>query len=233
MRKADKLFQLTNLIRARQPVTAQQIAIELNVSVRTVYRYIDDLSVSGIPIYGTTGLGYQLDKQFELPPLNLTEKEVDALLLGVKMVSSWTGETLSESASSLAHKIEAVLPEKLKQEYANTIYAPNFLHTVKDRRVWELLYKAIKSSNIVSIHYTALTKKHTSRKIYPLGLFYWGSKWTLGSWCTLRNDFRNFRIDRIAEITVLEKQYNKTKTINLQSYFATIDDCSGQLIVRC
>ena len=66
MRKADRLFQLTNLIRARQPITAEKIAQELNVSIRTVYRYIDDLSVSGIPIYGTTGVGYQLDNDSKL-----------------------------------------------------------------------------------------------------------------------------------------------------------------------
>ena len=105
MRKADKLFQLTNIVRAKQPITANEIAEELDVSVRTVYRYIDDLSVSGIPIYGTAGLGYQLTNQFELPPLNLTENELDALLIGVKMVSGWTGDDLSSSAKSLAAKI--------------------------------------------------------------------------------------------------------------------------------
>jgi len=74
MRKADRLFQLTNLIRARQPVTAHQLAEELGVSVRSIYRYIDDLSVSGIPVYGIAGEGYRLYEGFELPPLNLTEK---------------------------------------------------------------------------------------------------------------------------------------------------------------
>ncbi|MCF6288605.1 MAG: YafY family transcriptional regulator [Proteobacteria bacterium] len=233
MRKADRLFQLTNLIRAKQPITAQRLAEELNVAVRTIYRYIDDLSVSGIPIYGTTGVGYQLDEHFELPPLNLTEKELDALLLGVKMVSSWTGNTLSEAASSLASKIEVVLPTRLKQGYVKTIYAPDFLHSAKDRKIWELIYKAIKNSNSVSINYTALNNNITNRTIYPLGLFYWGGKWTLGSWCTLRNDFRNFRIDKMSEIKVSKEQYSKTTVINLQSYFATIDDFAKQLTTRC
>ena len=116
MRKADRLFQLTNIVRARQPITAEELAQELEVSVRTVYRYIDDLSASGIPIFGMAGLGYQLHKQFELPPLNLTDNELDVLLLGVKMVSSWTSDELSESARSLENKIEAVLPNHLTDD---------------------------------------------------------------------------------------------------------------------
>ena len=222
MRKADKLFQLTNLIRAKQPITAERIAEELEVSVRTVYRYIDDLSVSGIPIYGTTGIGYQLLDGFELPPLNLTEKELDALVLGVKMVSSWTGDTLSESASSLASKIEAVLPKQLRVGYSKTIYAPNLLDREKDKQAWELLYQAIKHSNPVAIDYQALDDKQTSRTIYPLGLFYWGGKWTVGCWCTLRAAFRTFRLDRIGSIKVETGKYPKDKTVNLEAYLASV-----------
>lgn len=222
MRKADKLFQLTNLIRSKQPITAEKIAEELDVSVRTVYRYIDDLSVSGIPIYGTTGIGYQLDDHFELPPLNLTEKEWDALILGVKMVSSWTGDTLSESANSLVNKIEAVLPKKLREEYSRTIYAPDLSGKEKNRNVWEFMYKSIKNSISISINYKAQNGKNTSRVIYPLGLFYWGGKWTLGSWCTLREDFRDFRLDRIDEKSIKEKGAINNKLINLDAYFSSI-----------
>jgi predicted DNA-binding transcriptional regulator YafY len=210
MRKAERLFQLTNLIRAKQPITAEQIAEELDVSVRTVYRYIDDLSVSGIPIYGTTGIGYKLHEHFELPPLNLTEGKLDALVLGVKMVTSWTGDTLSESARSLASKIESVLPSQLRKEYARTIYAPWFSERKKDRNVWEIVYNAIKSTNSISIAYRALNGRKTSRTIYPLGLFYWGGKWTIGSWCTLRKEFRDFRLDRIEGVTLREKYKKKS-----------------------
>jgi len=222
MRKADKLFQLTNLIRSKQPITAERISEELGVSVRTVYRYIDDLSVSGIPIYGTTGIGYQLHDHFELPPLNLTEKELDTLILGVKMVSSWTGDTFSESANSLVNKIEAVLPEKLREEYTRTIYAPDLSGKEKDRNLWELMYKAIKNSISISINYKAQNGSKTSRVIYPLGLFYWGGKWTLGSWCTLRKDFRDFRLDRIDGENIKEKGTISNKSINLEAYLSSI-----------
>ena len=222
MRKADRLFQLTNIVRARQPITAEKLAQELEVSVRTVYRYIDDLSASGIPIYGTAGLGYQLHEQFELPPLNLTDNELDVLLLGVRMVSSWTSDKLSESARSLENKIEAVLPNHLTDEYKRAAYAPNILARDQDRNHWEAMHSAVKSLNQVFIEYSSLSGKFTSRVIYPLGLFYWGGKWTVGSWCTLRNSFRDFRLDKIVKMRVSDEKYQVGKTINLDSYFISV-----------
>jgi len=223
MRKADKLFQLTNLIRVKQPITAEQIAREIGVSVRTVYRYIDDLSVSGIPIYGTAGVGYQLHKGYELPPLNLTDKEVDVLMLGIKMVSTWTGDVLSDSAQTLANKIEAVLPKHVRDEYSPTVYAPDLLIRGSERKMWGQCYKAIKEKNCLSIGYQTPDGNNTERKICPLGLFYWGGKWTVGSWCFLRNDYRDFRLDRIETIKSHKGTCIENQRINLQSYLAAIE----------
>lgn len=222
MRKADRLFQLTNIIRARQPITAEELAQELEVSVRTIYRYIDDLSVTGIPIYGIAGVGYQLHEQFELPPLNLTDKELDALLLGVRMVSSWTSDELSKSARSLANKVEAVLPNRLIKEYKRVTYVTNLLSKERDRKNWDAIHSAVKNLNLVSIDYNSLKGKLTSRVIYPLGLFYWGGKWTVGSWCTLRESFRDFRLDKIVKISVSDEKYQEGERINLASYFASV-----------
>ena len=220
MRKADKLFQLTNLIRVRQPMTAQQISEELGVSVRTVYRYIDDLSVSGIPVYGTTGIGYRLDEQFELPPLNLTANELDALMLGVKMVCGWTSHSFSNSAKSLFHKIEASIPLKLRKNTDDSFHVPKIIDEIEVQKKWELLHVAIKNNAALLLNYQSLNNEQTSRVIYPLGLFFWGGKWTVGTWCTLRKDYRDFRLDRIIDIQ--QKQgYPPIKEINLASYMAS------------
>lgn len=221
MRKADKLFQITNLIRAKQPITADEIATELNVSVRTVYRYIDDLSISGIPIYGTTGIGYKLDKDFELPPLNLTEKELEALLLGMKMVSGWSGISLSHAAQSLSTKIQSVLPKGMIDEYSDVVFTPDFMHNKQQKQLWEAIHQAIKDLYILSIKYNSLDNVVTKRNLYPLGLVYWGSKWTLAAWCELKQDFRNFRVDRILELKVLEEQFEFTDNINLETFLET------------
>ncbi len=224
MRKADKLFQLTNLIRARQPITAQSIAEHLSVNIRTVYRYIDDLSISGIPIYGTPGIGYQLDEDFELPPLNITASELDALLLGVKLITTWTGEELSSAASSLAKKIEAVVPKHLIDEYADVIFTPDFVNPNKNKALWNDLHKAIKNTIAIEITYLSLSDATTTRTLYPLGLAYWGGTWTLAAWCTIRNDYRNFRVDRIQEL-INKETFKKTSVINLQAFMEATKEC--------
>ncbi len=221
MRKADRLFQLTNLIRAKQPITADKIASELDVSVRTIYRYIDDLSASGIPIYGITGIGYQLDKDFELPPLNLSEKELESLLLGMKMVTAWSGIELSGAAKSLTAKIQAVLPKDMIDDYSDVVFAPDFVHNKQQKTLWEDIHHAIKKLNPINIHYISLDEVNSKRVLYPLGLVYWGSKWTLAAWCTKRQDFRSFRIDRILELDVLECDFELTEKVNLHAFLAT------------
>lgn len=223
MRKADKLFQLTNLIRVKQPITADKIADELGVSVRTVYRYIDDISVSGIPIYGTKGIGYQLHDNYELPPLNLTEKEIDALMLGIKMVSTWTGDSLSEAAQSLANKIQSVLPKHVRNEYSPIVYAPDLSIRGTEREVWGQCYEAIKQQYILQIQYKTPDENLTNRKVFPLGLFYWGGKWTLGCWCSLRKNYRDFRLDRVVEIKLTKEIYKTTDVVNLQAYMASVE----------
>lgn len=225
MRKAERLFQLTNLIRSRQPITAEVLAEEIGVSVRSIYRYIDDLSVSGIPIYGTQGLGYQLDENFDLPPLNLTEKELDALLLGVGMVTNWTGDKLSHAAKTLADKIEAAIPRKLQKEFSSVIFSPNIKSGSEEkqllRNLWEGLHDAIKEEKVIQIGYCSLEEKVTKRTIYPLGLFYWGSKWTLGAWCVKRQAFRSFRIDRIIEFLIKIEERPISEQISLKNYIHT------------
>ena len=221
MRKADKLFQLTNLIRAKQPITADEMATELNLSVRTIYRYIDDLSLSGIPIYGTTGIGYQLDKDFELPPLNLTEKELESLLLGMKMVSSWSGVELSHAAQSLTSKIQSVIPKAIVDDYSDVVFTPDFVHNKQQKLLWESIHHATKTFTTIHIKYNSLNEIISKRTLYPLGLVYWGNKWTMAAWCTTRKDFRNFRVDRILELDVLEDTFELTDKINLQAFLAT------------
>lgn len=123
MRKANRLFQLVNLIRVHQPITAQQLAERMEVSVPSIYRYMDDLSVSGIPIYGEPGRGYALLDNFELPPLTLNTDELEALTLGVEMLPNATGSELAGAAKTLLSKIEAVSPIKFQQPEALRLFA--------------------------------------------------------------------------------------------------------------
>ena len=221
MRKSDRLFQLTNLLRRSQPVTAQQLADKLTVSVRSVYRYIDDLSVNGIPVYGEAGTGYRLQDNFELPALNLTPDELDALLVGVRMVSGWTGTELPASARSLLHKIYSGLSERMKHRAEANIFAPAMRDRADESRCWEQLRTAIRARHKIRIQYITPEGIVSDRQLYPLGLFYWGGKWTLGAWCTLRSAYRDFRIDRIQGIEILNETFETTADLSLASYIKT------------
>ena len=218
MRKADRLFQLVNLVRSHQSITAQKLSERLGVSVRTVYRYIDDLSLSNIPIYGEAGVGYRLREGFELPPLALTSEEMEALILGVEMVSVSTGKKLPIAAKSLLHKIEAALSDRESVDFNAKIRALSVTDRTYVSQHWDVLREAIRATNAISFSYDTLEGVKSERIVYPLGLFYWGGKWTLGAWCTLRYAFREFRIDRITGLRVIERTFQNTTEVNLQAY---------------
>lgn len=220
MSKSDRLFQLTNLLRAYQPVTAKQLAEKMMLSERTIYRYIDDLSVSGIPVYGEPGVGYRLTEGFELPPLHLTALELEALVLGVNLVTTRTGENLSQAAHSLLSKIEASLPlgHELQKEKQSVALAPYGFYDTKIRKNWDLIHLAIKEKTLLQLHYLSLDDQKSERVIYPLGLFYWGGVWTLGAWCFLRKAYRNFRVDRVEDIVVSSEILAVPKHVSLGDY---------------
>ncbi|WP_312026277.1 MULTISPECIES: YafY family protein [unclassified Pseudomonas] len=200
MRKADRLFQLVNLIRVHQPISAQRLASRIGVSVRSIYRYIDDLSFSGIPIYGTAGLGYALDADYQMPPLTLNRLELDALMLGMEMLSATADKDLSAAARSLLSKVSASMAKQCLDPHTAKIRA---LGKTSDttRAHLAILRSAIEQARALEIGYTRLDGEVSRRVIVPLGLFYWGGKWTVGSWCSTRADYRDFRVDRITSIT--------------------------------
>ncbi|WP_444890133.1 helix-turn-helix transcriptional regulator [Microbulbifer sp. DLAB2-AA] len=218
MRKSDRLFQLANILRAHQPITAKELAEKLSVSERTIYRYMDDLSVSGIPAYGEAGVGYRLSNGFELPPLQLTQEEFEALIISLNLLSSWTGAELKQSSLSLLSKIEAGLPDLGKYDLHKTVRVPGKHLRSVDFSLWDQLHKAISSKQWIYLSYTSLIGSRSKRIVYPLGLFYWGGKWTLGGWCGLKQDYRDFRIDRIESLDLEVPQRELPTNVSLSDY---------------
>ncbi|MBD1876121.1 YafY family transcriptional regulator [Nodosilinea sp. FACHB-131] len=218
MRKADRLFQLVNLIRSHQPITADRLAERIGVSVRTIYRYIDDLSLSGIPIYGEPGVGYALDKNFELPPLTLTQDEIAALMLGVEMLSKSTGTDLAAAAKTLLSKIGAVLPPSSFDPTRTPVRALGEILNDQSLRHWNDLYQSIQQQQAVKITYLSLNEQLSQRVVFPLGLFYWGEKWTVGTWCIFRKAYRDFRVDRIQQLDFALDTERPDQEISLDLY---------------
>ncbi len=215
--KSDRLFQLTNLIRARQPVSTNELAEEIGVSIRTIYRYIDDLSVLGIPVYHEHGQGYRLHDGYELAPLSLTQEELDALVTGVRLVQSWTGDRLSLSAQTLLHKIQAASQKNLNDLNFKNVEAPILFDRQQDASHWDTIRLAIRKAQTLYIHYNDKRQQHTERPIHPLNLSFWGSKWTVGTWCHLRQNYRDFRLDRITSV-IPSTQKPLPAHVNLANY---------------
>jgi predicted DNA-binding transcriptional regulator YafY len=218
MRKSDRLFQVVNLIRVHQPITAEDLAGRIGVSVRTIYRYVDDLSVSGIPLYGVAGVGYALHEGFELPPLTLTQDELDALMLGVEMLSNSAGAELASSARTLLSKVAAALPLRNTEPSFSNIRALRVKPVTPDQRCLDELHRAIQQAKAVRFSYFSLSGEASDRTVFPLGLFYWGGKWTVGTWCTSRKAYRDFRVDRIQSLQIMTGGQKLEAQWNLRSY---------------
>ena len=234
MRKAERLFQILTILRGRRTViTAAQLADTLEVSERTIYRDIQAMSLSGIPIESEAGIGYRLKPDFSVPPIMFDLNEIEALLLGVRMVESWSNHNMAGAAASALAKIQAVLPDKLHQQTVQQdewIIVPNFSSN-ELQQLNEQISHAVKKQLIVELHYQDEQGNQTERTIWPLGLIYWGKTWTIVAWCKKREDYRLFRLDRILNIDISERQFVLPAGISLKDYMdytrAKYGDCDS------
>ncbi|VAW70872.1 Transcriptional regulator, DeoR family [hydrothermal vent metagenome] len=212
MRRADRLFQIVQFLRSRRITTAHWLSEVLEVSERTIYRDIQDLMSSSVPIAGEAGVGYVIRRGYDLPPLMFTREELAALTLGARIVTSWADPALVKAAESVLSKVELAVPESLKGVLDQTrLYSPLERLSVEVASFMGDLRSAIDSKKKVTVSYTRADGMLSQRTLWPLGLFFWGNVWTLGSWCESRAAFRNFRLDRISRLKVEEVEYRNQK----------------------
>ena len=206
MRRADRLFQLVQIIRGRRLSTAALLARRLEVSERTIYRDIADLQHQGVPIEGEAGVGYRLGAGFDLPPLMFNADEAQALVAAVRLAQPWLDPALAASAETALGRVLSVLPGGTRAAaQALALYAPPAEATGGATEAVRLhlhtLRQAIASRTRLRVVYADAGGQPTERVLRPLGCFYWGKVWTLAAWCELRTDFRSFRLDRMASVT--------------------------------
>ncbi len=231
MRRADRLFQIIQLLRGRgRARTAKWLAEQLEVSERTVYRDVRDLMVAGTPIEGEAGVGYRL-RNYDLPPLMFDADELEALVFGARAVQSFGDEALARAAAAALSKIEAVLPERLRPRFASAaIYAPR---ADADRIGSERLFAvraALGAQHKLSVRYRRADGDESDRVIRPLGAFFWGRSWTLTAWCEMRSDFRNFRLDRILALASTEEPFTQEPGQTLRDFLRTIGPAAERLL---
>ncbi len=227
MRKAERLNEIVHhLRRMHQAVTADTLASLFEVSPRTIYRDIQDLMDNGIPITGEAGVGYVIDKQYHLPPIMFDADEIEAIALGIGMVSNWTDDAFARKAKSAYQKIQATLTAPMIHELTqiSTFSAPS-----RYKIPWKVNFtevrECIRRKQFVTFSYLDLSDQVTERTIRPLALISFSPIWLLAGWCEMRQNFRNFRLDRISDFSVSPQRFRDEKGKALSDYLKEQDEC--------
>ncbi|MBI2785323.1 MAG: YafY family transcriptional regulator [Legionella longbeachae] len=221
MSRTQRLFDLIQILRChRYPVSGQQLAQKLNVSLRTVYRDIATLQEQGASIDGEPGLGYLLRPGFMLPPLMFSEEEIEALVLGARWVARRTDKKLRCAATNVLAKISAVLPEDLRRqlEFSGLLIGPVKSTIENDDEKEALVRLSIRKEYKLQMTYIDAKGDESQRIIWPLALGFFEEIHVIVAWCELKSDFRHFRIDRIAKLEQLETHYPKRRQNLLQKW---------------
>jgi len=225
MRRADRLFQIVQILRNKRLVTAQYLAERLEVSPRTIYRDIQDLSLSGVPVEGEAGVGYHLRYSLDIPPLMFSADEIEALVLGSRMLQAWGGSELGSSAQSVMEKVYAVMPEELRHILGSSrLYAPRFGEREDLETTLDICRRAIDERYYLALSYQRADGVLSQREVKPVGLFFWGSVWTLSAWCELRQAFRTFRLDRMRGIQAQARNFEELPGQRLSDLLALIQE---------
>ena len=196
MRRTDRLFDLIQILRDGRLHRASDMAAALGVSTRTIWRDMASLITSGLPIEGERGVGYILSAPTTLPPVALTRDELEALRLGVQLVTSSADPALARAATSLRAKIGAVTPDAARDSGSDTFVFTS-AEAARAAPHLGMIRRALRAHERLWLRYATASGKVSERLVRPLQLEFWGRAWTLTAWCELRNDFRVFRIDLI------------------------------------
>ena len=219
MSRSDRLFDLIVLLRDGRLHKAEDLASRLGVSTRTLYRDMDTLQQSGVPVLGERGLGYQMTAPITLPPLNLTLAELEALHLGMAVVGEAADPELQDAARTLSAKIDAVLPEDRSAPQTGWGFATYpFDEAPQAFRFMPQVRSAIRSRQKLHITYATPNAALSERVVRPLQMEYWGRVWTMTCWCEFSDDFQTFRLDRIRALKVLSQLFVEEQGKSLADY---------------
>jgi predicted DNA-binding transcriptional regulator YafY len=208
MLRATRHRKIIDLVRrSRRPITAQSIADRLEVTVRTVYRDVAALIGDGVPIRGEAGVGYVMAQGYDLPPLMFTPDELEALMLGARMVAARADEETARAADEVIAKVTAAIPTELQPVLVEApLYAVPIRRRERDRVGLRVLREALRAERKVRVRYVDEKGEETERIIWPLSIGYFDHRRLVVAWCELRDDFRHFRTDRINSIELLDER---------------------------
>ncbi len=220
MSRTRRLLDLLQILRGhRFPVTGAHLAEGLGISLRTLYRDIAALQAQGASIEGEPGLGYVLRPGFMLPPLMFTEEEIEALVLGSRWVSQRADLQLSQAAKGALSKIASVLPPDLRIALdTNSLMIGPCNQADHESVDLSQIRRAIRIEHKIAIQYRDLKENISARTVWPVALGYFDRARMLAAWCELRQEFRHFRTDRIAALTIQPERYPRRRHVLLKEW---------------
>ena len=226
MRRAERLFRIVNEMRTRGVSRANELAEHFEVSVSTIYRDIAHLQASGLPIEGEAGVGYLLRPGFDLPNVTFTHDQVDALAVGLSFVESTGDPEMATAAREARAKIQAGMPQPEERRLAD---APYFSLQGRNGATpnLTLLRQAIRQRQIAQFDYKDGEGKQTGRRVRPLVIWNLTDGWMFSAWCEFRQDFRTFRLDRMANLILTGERFEEDEATGLRAFMA-LEQCKAR-----
>lgn len=226
MNRLDRLTAILIHLQTKRVVRAQELADRFGISLRTVYRDVRSLEEAGVPIGAEAGVGYFLT-DYHLPPVSFTNAEASALLLGGKLIEKMTDESVRTEFQSALFKIKSVL-KRPDQEHLDDldpnvdVFKPNCRPPYQDGLL-NTVQQAVARHHVLDLTYHSLhNDAETRREVEPVGLYYYGMTWHLIAFCRKRQDYRDFRLDRIRELTDTGQRFARPERLTLQEYLSRV-----------
>ncbi|WP_379965948.1 helix-turn-helix transcriptional regulator [Epilithonimonas sp. UC225_85] len=214
IKKIDRITSILVQLQSKPIVRAQDLADKFEVSVRTIYRDIKTLENAGIPIFGEAGSGYSLVDGYKLPPVMFTKEEVLSFITAEKLMQNFSHESLGSHYNSAMEKVKSVLrnsEKNLVTDIENQIniyaYQPEQKDSVKN--IIPTVLESISEKMQLKIDYQNANLEASERTIEAVGIFYEFNYWYVMAFCTMRKDYRQFRVDRILKITKTKNPFSQ------------------------
>lgn len=221
MNRIDRLFGILTMLQSRKFIPAEKIADKFDISIRTVYRDIRALVEQGIPVSFESQRGYFIVQGYFLPPVSFTTEEASAFLLMERMVRGFADRSILKHYTTAMNKVKAVLGTKQKEDLEHldnntALQMPECF--INDFEHLSMLQHAVSTKTVLEIGYKNKGEEISKRKIEPIGLVFYAFSWHVICWCTLRNDYRDFKVSRILQIRNLQTPFSNTGLISLNDY---------------
>lgn len=230
MNRIDRLTAILIHLQTKRVVKAEEIADRFGMSLRTVYRDVKALMEAGVPIGSEAGKGYFIVDGFHLPPVMFTQDEANSMMLAGKLVEKIADKSVREAFSSALFKIKSVLNDdgkdsleslesnikvyfRGKNATGNESFPDHFMTEIQ---------RALARKQVLKLDYVSQAGEVSQRMVEPAGIFFYNLSWHLVGWCRLRNDYRDFRSDRIKDLKNTGEVFKEHDRASLKEYFESI-----------